>query len=140
MICPSQFFNGVRGLQQADAFTCQYFINPCDVCAAQEHVLYLLEPTKQTTCGCLNYGVTTQQTLPGMTAAISYGSSVGSTGGVQVVYNTSAPQQAADALLASSSNSSSSATATAAPATADQAAAAVASNSNIAVGNATTSA
>lgn len=134
MICPSQMWNGFSGLQQADAFTCQYFINPCQPCAAQEHVLYLLEPAKQTTCGCLSYGVTTQQTLPGMTAAISYGPTVGSGGGVQVVYNTSAPQEAATAVLDSSSNSSSS-TATAAPADAAQVAAAQAAS--VPVGNVT---
>lgn len=93
-LCPDQLYDESKdkGLKQGSAFQCQWFANPC-TCAGEESILYILHPTQQVPCGCLDYGVTTEQTLPGMVAAVSYGSS-----GVNLVWNTSSAMEATKTL------------------------------------------
>lgn len=93
-LCPDQLYDAAKdtGLQQGSAFQCQWFSNPC-TCAGEENLLYILAPQQQVPCGCLEYGVSEQQSLPGMIAAVSYGSS-----GVNLVWNTSSAVEASKQL------------------------------------------
>ena len=69
-VCPSLMYDASKGygLAPAPAFQCSWFVNPTTL-FANPRALYVFSPTATEPCGCLGYGVATEQTLPQLVVA-----------------------------------------------------------------------